>query len=522
MSRARLNIVATVTRGLLAGACATVALGVASPPAAAQDNPAARAARVWREAREPQLIGEYFELLKIPNVSQDKPNVRRNAEHLVQMMAQRGLKPRLLEIPGASPAVYGEILTPGATRTYVFYAHYDGQPVNPKDWATPPFEPVLRTARLDQGGQVVPLLAPGQRLDPAWRVYARSASDDKAQIFAMLAALDALNAAGVKPRANIKFIFEGEEEIESEHLDRILSANKDSLRGDLWLICDGPEHSSGRQTVTFGARGIQKIDLTVYGPNRELHSGHYGNWAPNPALMLAQLLASMKDADGRVQVEHFYDGVAPLGELEQQAIADAPDNDASLMREMGLARVDGSGRKLAELINQPSLNIRGMASAQIGSQAANVIPATATAALDLRLVRGVTKEGQVTRVIEHIRKQGYHVVTTDPDQNTRLAYPRIAKVAVNPGGYNAVRTPMDLPAAQRLVATARSVRSPVVLQPTSGGSVPLDMIVDVLGTNTVLVPVVNYDNNQHSANENIRLQNLWNGIELQAALLMME
>ncbi len=468
--------------------CAALAI---PQPAAAQDNPAARAAREWRQAREPQLLAEYFEFLKIPNVSRDTVNVRHNAEHLLRMMEKRGLKPRLLEVPGASPAVYGEILAPGAAHTYVFYAHYDGQPVNPKDWATPPFEPALRTARLDKGGRVVPLPAPGQRMDP-------------------------------KPRANVKFIFEGEEEIDSPHLDKILAANKELLKADLWLICDGPEHSSGRQTVTFGARGIQKLEITVYGPNRELHSGHYGNWAPNPAMMLAQLLASMKDADGRVLVEHFYDGVVPLGELEKKAIAEAPDNDSNLMREFGLARVDAGGRKLAEMINQPSLNVRGMASAQIGAQAANAIPSTATAAIDLRLVRGVTKEGQVARVTEHIRKQGYYLVNVDPDEKTRLAYPRIAKVAVDAGGYNAVRTKMDLPAAEKLVATARSVRSPVVLQPTSGGSVPLDMIIDILGTNTIQVPAVNYDNNQHSANENVRLQNLWNAIELQAALLMME
>ena len=210
--------------------CAALAI---PQPAAAQDNPAARAAREWRQAREPQLLAEYFEFLKIPNVSRDTVNVRHNAEHLLRMMEKRGLKPRLLEVPGASPAVYGEILAPGAAHTYVFYAHYDGQPVNPKDWATPPFEPVLRTARLDKGGRVVPLPAPGQRLDPEQRIYARSASDDKAQIFAMLAALDSINAAGLKPRANVKFIFEGEEEIDSPHLDKILAANKELLKADL-------------------------------------------------------------------------------------------------------------------------------------------------------------------------------------------------------------------------------------------------------------------------------------------------
>ncbi|MBO0754184.1 MAG: hypothetical protein J2P53_18835, partial [Bradyrhizobiaceae bacterium] len=141
--------------------------------------------------------------------------------------------------------------------------------------------------------------------------------------------------------------------------------------------------------------------------------------------------------------------------------------------------------------------------------------------IDLRLVKGVTKEGQAERLIAHIRKQGYHVVTTDPDDATRLAHPRIAKVVVDAGGYNAVRTPMDLPLAQRVLAVARSVR-PVAVQPTSGGSVPLDMIVDILGTRTISVSVVNYDNNQHSSNEDIKLMNLWNGIETDAALMMME
>jgi acetylornithine deacetylase/succinyl-diaminopimelate desuccinylase-like protein len=507
--------------GLAARLIAIAALA-APAPALPQDNPAARAARDWRQAHERQILEDYFALLRIPNVSRDLPNVRRNAAYLVQIMEKRGLKPRLLEVPGAMPAVYGEILVPGAKHTYVFYSHYDGQPLDAKEWATPPFEPTLRSGRLDRGGQVLPFPAEAQRIDPDWRIYARSASDAKAPIYSMLVALDALKAAGLKPRANIKFIFEGEEEMESPNFRRILAANKELLKGDLWLICDGPEDPSGRLTIKFGARGIQKLELTVYGAKRPLHSGHYGNWAPNPALMLAQLLASMKDSEGRVLVENFYDGVVPLSALERKAVAEGDANDAGLMKEMGLARVDGGGKSLGELINQPSLNIRGMASGRVGEQAANVIPDTATAAIDLRLVKGVTTKGQVERLIAHIRKQGYYVVDADPDDATRLAHPRIAKVVVSPDGYNAVRTSMDLPVAQTVLATARTVRSPISVQPTSGGSVPLDMIIDVLDTQTVSVSTVNYDNNQHASNENVRLQTLWNGFETHAALLMME
>ncbi|MBO0754590.1 MAG: M20/M25/M40 family metallo-hydrolase [Bradyrhizobiaceae bacterium] len=504
----------------IGAAASVVAPLLVAQPVQAGDNAAAGAARAWRQTHERQILDDFFAFLKIPNVSSDLPNVRRNAEHLVQAMQKRGLSPRLLEVPGASPAVYGEILVPGATHTYVFYSHYDGQPLDAKEWATPPFEPTFRTARLDRGGQVMPFPAPGQSIDPEWRIQARSASDAKGAIFSLLSAVDALNAAGAKPHANIKFIFEGEEEMESPHLARILSANKELLAGDLWFICDGPENPNGRLTIVFGARGIQKVEITVYGAKRALHSGHYGNWAPNPALMLAQLLASMKDADGRVLVENFYDGVIPLNAIELEAIAESA-TDAAQKKELALGRVDGGGKSLGELINQPSLNIRGISSGRIGEQAANIIPATATAAIDLRLVKGVTKEGQAERLIAHIRKQGYHVVTTDPDDATRLAHPRIAKVVVDAGGYNAVRTPMDLPLAQRVLAVARSVR-PVAVQPTSGGSVPLDMIVDILGTRTISVSVVNYDNNQHSSNEDIKLMNLWNGIETDAALMMME
>lgn len=489
--------------------------------ASAQDNAGARAARTWRVAHERQILQEFVTFLKIPNVSRDLPNVRRNADYLMREMQRRELKPRLLEAPGSAPIVYGEILVPGATHTYVFYSHYDGQPLDPKEWVAPAFEPVLRTDRLDRSPSVVPFPAAGQRIDPQWRLGARGASDAKGSVFSILTAVDALKAAGLQPRANIKFVFEGEEEMESPHMAQILSANKALLAGDLWFICDGPEDPSGRLTVLFGARGIQKVQVTVYGPTRALHSGHYGNWAPNPALLLSQLLASMKDDEGRVLIEHFNDGVVPLNAEERQAIADS-NTDEAQRKDLALGRVDGGGASLGELINLPSLNLRGISSGRVGDQASNIIPTTATAAIDMRLVKGVTGEGQVARLLDHIRKQGYFLVTAEPDEATRLAHPRIAKVDVEPGGYNAARTPMDLPLAQQVLATARSVRGPLAVKPTSGGSVPLDVIERALGTHTISIAIANYDNNQHGANEDIRLQNLWNAFETHAALMMME
>ena len=316
-------------------------------------------------------------------------------------------------------------------------------------------------------------------------------------------------------------MFEGEEEAGSPHLASIIAKNKALLAGDVWLICDGPVHQSRRQQIVFGARGITTLDITLYGPNHELHSGHYGNWAPNPAMMLARLLASMKDDDGRVLIDHFYDGIQPLSEIERRAVDDAPDVDRDLMRELWLGRTEGGGKKLVELLNVPSLNIRGMSSARTGAQASNVIPASATATIDIRLVKGIDHDTAAQRVIDHIRKQGFYIVETEPDAQTRMSHPKVARVVVEPGGYNASRTSMDLPISQLVLKTAESARGPVVKLPTMGGSVPLYMIDEILHVPTITVPIANHDNNQHSFNENIRIQNLWDGIELLAALLAM-
>ncbi len=353
-------------RALIALLAASIAWG--------QANPAAVAARKWRQGHERAIVDEFIALLSIPNIASDRANIQRNADLIAKMMEQRGVTPRLVAVPGSNPVVFGEIRTPGATRTLVFYAHYDGQPLDPKEWATPPFAPVLRDKALEKDGRVIPLPAAGTPFDPESRIYARSAGDDKLGVMQILVALDAIRAAGIKTKSNIKFAFEGEEEASSTNLEKILSSNKALFEGDLWLICDGPVHPTRRPLITFGARGITTVDVTLYGPRRELHSGHYGNWAPNPAMELAQLLASMKDREGRILVDHFYDGIEPLSAIERQAIADAPDSDADLMRELWLGSTEGAPKKLAELITIPTLNVRGMASSRVGAGASNVIP----------------------------------------------------------------------------------------------------------------------------------------------------
>lgn len=483
------------------------------------------AARDYRRAHERQILAEFTQLLSIPNIASDRENIRRNAEFIREMMRRRGLTPQLLEGKSSETpaAVYGEWKVPGATHSVILYAHYDGQPVDPKAWtASPPFQPTWRSAAQESGGQVVTLPATGD-INPEWRLYARSSSDDKAGVMAILTAFDALRAQNVTPSVNIKFLFEGEEEAGSAHLGDIIELHKQLLESDAWIICDGPVHQSGRKEVVFGVRGDQNVDITVYGAKRPLHSGHYGNWAPNPAMLLARLLATMKDSNGRVMIAGWYDGVEPLGEAERRAIAEAPAYDDEIRAQLGLAKTEGNGKLLMELINEPSLNINGMSSGDVGALARNVIPTTASAVLDLRLVKGNDHRVQVQRLIDHIRKQGFYVIDHDPTDGERKQYALIAKVTSRAGGYNADRTRMDLPISIAVVEAVQTTsKDPIVKLPTSGGSLPLSIITDHLKTVTLTVPIANYDNNQHAENENIRLQNLWDGIETWAAVMMIK
>jgi acetylornithine deacetylase/succinyl-diaminopimelate desuccinylase-like protein len=478
--------------------------------------------RAYRTANETKILAEFITLLAIPNVASDTQNIRRNAEFILEMMKARGLTPRLLEgpTPNTPPAVYAEWKTPGTERTLLLYAHYDGQPTDPKQWTvTQPWKPIMPAASGAEGAP--PRSSPGG-FNPEARIYARSASDDKAGVMAILNAFAALRARNIPLTSNIKFLFEGEEEAGSPHLGEIIKANRDLLAADVWIICDGPVHQSGKKQVVFGARGDVNVDVTVYGAKRPLHSGHYGNWSPNPAMMLARLLASMKDDDGRVLIDGWYSDVEPLGQRERSAIADAPQYDEELKKQLGLGRSENSGKSLMELINVPSLNINGFASGDVGAFARNVIPTTASAVLDLRLVKGNDHARQVERLVAHIRKQGYFITDHDPTDAERAQHPLIARVNVRPGGYNAERTSMDLPVSLEVIAAVQTTTpDKIVLLPTSGGSLPLSIVTDNLKTVTISVPIANYDNNQHAENENVRIQNLWDGIETFAALMTM-
>jgi acetylornithine deacetylase/succinyl-diaminopimelate desuccinylase-like protein len=495
----------------------------ASPPLrlSAQTPDAIRQqVRSWREANEAPILAELRELLAIPNNAADEVNIRRNADHLVAMLSRRGIRARLLEVEGSPPAVYGELPAPGATRTVVFYAHYDGQPVDPAKWASHPFQPVLRSRSLLEGGKEIPFPATGQRVDPEARIYGRSASDDKSPIVAMMAALDALQASGQTRSINLKFFLEGEEEAGSGHLRAMLSAHAESLRADAWLFFDGPVHQTRKPMVDFGVRGVMGLNLTVYGPLRPLHSGHYGNWAPNPNVLMAHLIASLRDPEGRILIPGYYDDVRPVTAAERAAIAGIPPADEQLRRELGLARTEADNALLNDRILLPALNVGGLSGGRTGAGGANLIGTETSAYIDLRLVPDQTP-ARVRQLVEaHLAKQGWHIVRDAPDSTIRRLHARIVKVDWSDAGYPAFRTPLDLPVSRVLVQTAsEALGQPILELPTSGGSLGIYHFAEVLKVPLVFVPIVNHDNNQHGQDENLRLQNLWDGIELIAGIV---
>jgi acetylornithine deacetylase/succinyl-diaminopimelate desuccinylase-like protein len=412
---------------------------------------------------------------------------------------------------------------PGARRTVAFYFHYDGQPVEARDWThAPPFSPVIVTD-LTPAGRTLTLDQLRGSIDPQWRVFGRSSSDDKGPIVAFLAAIDALDAGHIPVTSNIRVVMEGEEEAGSPNLEAAVRANADRIRADALILVDGPRHASDRPTLNFGSRGLMGATITVYGASRDLHSGNYGNWAPNPALDLARLLASMKQADGRVTIDGFYDDVVPLTPAERQAIDEIPDVEATLMQTYGFTRRENAAERLELRHNQPTINVNAIeAGGGVGGQGRTIIPGSASAKIDVRLVKAIDPAKQFDRLLAHVRKQGYFVVETEPDAATRAAHPMLARVT-RTGGYPAGRTSMETPLAASIAkALSDAAGGQLVRLPTIGGSTPFYLFADVLGVPTFGLSIVNFDNNQHGANENLRIKNLWEGIDSMAALLVLK
>jgi len=487
-------------------------------------NKVVDATRNWKEKEGYNILASFAELLSIPNHGSDAVNIRRNAKLIGENFTNRGFKMQLLEVEGAPPAIYGELKTPNAHRTVCFYVHYDGQPVDPSRWVNPPFEPTLYSNALFNNGKPIPMPKAGDKINENWRLYGRSTSDDKAPIIALLAAIDALQNSEIAFTSNIKLFFDGEEEMGSPHvMDYLTNFNSLFEDIDVWLMVDGPVFLTGQPVLNFGSRGITGMELTVYGATRPLHSGHYGNYAPVPGQMLAALLATMKDEKGKVLIEGYYDTVEPISDFEREQINKIPKIDEQIRTDLGIAQPEGDGENLYERLLLPSLTIRGLSSGNVGALARNVIPNIAVATLGMRLVKGNDPEQMMNLVEAHIKKQGWHIVYDEPDMETRMNYPRIIKVEREKDGGPASKISMNHPAVLPVIESIKSFTGDnLVLIPSSGGSNNAKVaVLDGIKMPGVSISIANHDNNQHAENENIRIGNLWFGIDLMGVLLTM-
>jgi len=460
----------------------------------------------------------YRKFLALPNDAQHPDDIEALTVWMEAAFARIGFETRRIPTAG-SAALFAERGSRSATRTVLVYLQADGQPVDPAAWdQADPFVAVLKERDADGNWHGIPWASLDGGVDPEWRIFARSAADSKGPMTQFMTAVQLLDAMDAMPDYRLKVLIDTEEELGSPHLAAAVEAHRDLLAADLLLVFDGPPHASNRPTVSFGARGTVELTLVAYGPRVAQHSGHYGNFAPNPALGLAQILASMKTPDGVVTIPGFYDGVE-IDDDVRAVLARVPDDEAVILEQLGVARSDAVAATLQEALQYPSLNIRGLSAGWTGDQARTIIPPTATAEIDIRLVKESDPERLIRLVREHIESTGYTVLDHAPDDAERRRFPRIVSLR-HRLYYGAFRSDFDSPPG--LMARGGLLRlygeEPILIR-TMGGSIPIAPIVKALDLPAAIVPSVNIDNNQHSPNENLRLGNFIEGIAMLMAVL---
>lgn len=457
------------------------------------------------------------ELLEIPNDAFYPEDIERNVVWSDREFQKRGFSTQRINT-ATVPLLLAERKHANADKTVLIYLQLDGQPVDSARWSQEsPYKPVLKKS--DGSGGWEEIGWDSERpYEDEWRIFARSASDAKGPVAMFLAALDVAKAEKIVPNYNIKVIMDFEEELGSPHLPEAVTENTELLAADMLIIFDGPRHITNRPTLTFGARGIATITLTTYGPVVPQHSGHFGNYVPNPALRLSKLLASMKDDEGRITIPGFYDGVEIDADIEQQ-LKSVPDDEQAMKKRLQISKSDQVGSTYQEAIQYPSLNIRGMQSGWIDEKVRTIIPAWARAEIDVRLVLETEPERLISLIKNHIESQGYLVLEREPTEEERLQNNKIATF-VHEISYQSFRTDFDSEVGVWLRSALRNAfgEEPIRIR-MSGGSIPISPFVNTLDIPAVTVPTVNRDNNQHSPNENLRIGNYRDGIKTMIAIL---
>ena len=467
------------------------------------------------QARRRSIVQGLVELVRRNSVSQEPERVRATGEWLAEQMRARGLEVAILDTRG-NPSVVGRRHVPGARRTVLIYCHFDTKPVPPAGWLQPdPLVPVFRPGLAEQGAPIVPLESIGDDHLAAHRLYARGASDDKGPIWCHLTALELMDRVGLAPRVNLVLVLEGEEEIGSPYFGPLVEQHRDLLAADLAIVTDGPKDASGRPTIAGGARGVMGLELTLEIARRDLHSGNFA--VPNPAWKLNGLLASMATPDGQPMVEGLAEDVVGPTAHEREMLAKVPIDLDALGREIGLTL---PADYLERTMFRPTLNIRGLKSGFVGKEANTIIPHQATVSIDVRMVKNQRWEKVYERIVQHIRGQGFVVLEGDAPMPDELRGRAIR--VTEKRGYDPAKTSLDLPISREVIAAVERAHGgeAAVLLPTLGGSVPLFAFTDILELPTLLVPYANANNRQHSPNEHLRLDHLFQGVRTTAQLLV--
>jgi acetylornithine deacetylase/succinyl-diaminopimelate desuccinylase-like protein len=435
-----------------------------------------------------RYLEELKALLAIPSISalpEHAADVRRCAEWCGDEMRRVGLQNvRLIETPG-HPVVYGDWLGASGAPTILFYGHYDVQPVDPLElWNSPPFEATIRDGE----------------------IFARGSADDKGQVFMHLKAVEAHLKQNGRLPVNIKFMLEGEEEVGSEHLDDFIRAHKSDLGADVVVISDSPMFARGVPSICYGLRGLVYFQIDLRGSSTDLHSGSFGGAVANPAFVLAQMIAQMRDRSGHVKIPKFYDDVKPLQEEERKAWASLPFNEKAYRKDFGIPKLAGETgfTTLERTWARPTLEVNGLLSGFTGEGAKTVLPAVAMAKISMRLVPDQDPNSIAELFESFVRK---------------LAPKTVELKITRMHGGKPWMTSFDNPYVQ---AAGRAIekgfgRSPIFTR--EGGSIPVvSTFQEELGLPSVLFGVGLPDENAHAPNEKLDVSNFHNGIIASAYL----
>jgi acetylornithine deacetylase/succinyl-diaminopimelate desuccinylase-like protein len=463
-------------------------------------------------------FNELQKFFSMPNDANNPEEIEPNVKWCEDAFAKRGFKTQRLETKTV-PLLLATRDYPNTKKTVLVYLQVDGQPVDTSKWHQPdPYIPVLKEKNKGDW-KIIDWNNLKGEINYDWRIFSRSASDARGPDMMFLKAIDIINDLNFQPNFNLKIIMDFEEELGSPRLPKAVLDYKKELSADMLVIFDGPRHLSNQPTLSYGARGIATISLEVFGPRTPLHSGNYGNYAPNPAMKLSQLLASFWQEDGRVAIPGWYEGIEITDEVKA-ILKQVPDNEEQIRKDFGIASTDNIGNNFQEAIQYPALGILGLEAAWVGKETRTIIPASAIAEMNIRLVKETKGERMVKLLKDHIISQGYYLVDEKPTEEERMKHNKIARFN-SEISYGAFRTDFntEIGAWLRKGMYKAFSKDPIQIR-TAGGSIPISPFVITLGIPAVAVPTVNPDNNQHSPNENIRLGNYIDGIKTITAILI--